>query len=193
MIAVTFFAGLVFTLVFVLFRLATLAQQVAEQHATSAPATQDAAADQQAHQAIIAIALFAGLIFALVFVLFRLATLAQQVAEQHATSTPATQHAAADQQAHQAMVAITLFAGLIFTLVFVVFRLPMLAQQVREQHATGTPTAQDAAADQQAHELSFLATVILIEAFLAFMVFVLRLTTLPQQVCEQQVAQSAAA
>src|SRR5215472_15432009 len=77
------FGELVLALVLFLAALAPLAQQVPEQHAPRAPATQDAAADQQTHETSVLAAALGELVLALVFFLAALTALAQQVCEQH--------------------------------------------------------------------------------------------------------------
>src|SRR5580765_7025985 len=198
MFLVTAFAELILTLVLIL-GLATLAQQVREQRATNAAATEDTAADQQPHEAPLTVAAFAKLVLGLALVLFLLCpgSLTQQVREQHATGAPATQEAAADQQPHEAVVPVTALGKLVLALVFIplFLRFAAGAQQVCEQHATQASAAQEAAADQQAHEPALLAGALLAGCLFALILLFLRLlrfATLAQQMREQEVAQATA-
>src|SRR5215469_9011790 len=191
MLLIASFGELVLALVLFLAGLTPLAQQMPEQHSTGAPAAQDAAADQQAYEVSVLIAPLGELVLALVFFLPGLAPLAQQVPEQHAAGASASQDAAADQQAHEAPVLIAPFGELFLTLVFFLSGLAVRAQQVPEQHAAHPPAPQQPAADQQANQPALLSGLLLARGLLAFLFFLLRLAALAQQMCEQQVAQSA--
>src|SRR5580765_225224 len=199
MFLVTAFAELILSLVLIPFGLATLAQQVREQRATNAAATEDTAADQQPHEAPLTVAAFAELVLVLglALVLFLLCpgSLTQQVREQHATGAPATQEAAADQQPHEAVVPVTALGKLVLALVFIplFLRFAAGAQQVCEQHAAQASAAQEAAADQQAHEPALLPGALLAGCLPALILLFLRFVARAQQVCEQHATQASAA
>src|SRR5262245_37302679 len=149
--------------------------------------------DEKPQQALLFIASFGELILALVFFLPGLAPLTQQMPEQHAPGAPAAKDAAADQQAYEASVLIASFGELVLALIFSFLPgLDPLAQQVPEQHPTGAPAAQDAAADQQAHEASVLIATFG-ELFLVLIFsFLPGLASLAQQVPEQHTAHTPA-
>src|SRR6478752_5872693 len=132
MFLVTAFAELILSLVLIPFGLATLAQQVREQRATGAPATQEAAADQQPHEAVVPVTAFGKLVLALVFIplFLRFAAGAQQVCEQHAAQASAAQEAAADQQAHEpALLPGAPLAGCLLALILLFLRFVARVQQ----------------------------------------------------------------
>src|SRR5215831_9388512 len=93
-------------------------------------------------------------------------------------------HAAAHEQPSQALLLIAAFGELNLALVLFLPGLAPLAQQMPEQHSTGAPAAQDAAADQQAHETAVLIAS-LGELVLALVLFLPGLAPLVQQMPEQ--------
>jgi uncharacterized membrane protein len=165
---------------------------VRHQHAASAFAVPHAVAGEQSQQALLVIASFGELILALVLFLSGLAPLAQEMPEQHASGAPAAQDAAADQQTHEASVLIAPLGELVLALVFFLASFASLAQEMPEQHAPGTPAAQDAAADQQTHEASVLIAP-LGELILALVFVLPGLAPLAQQMPEQHAAYTSAA
>jgi hypothetical protein len=66
--------------------------------------------------------------------------------------------AVADEQPHEPMLPIASFGELILTLVLFFSGLASVPQQVREQHTTGPPVTQDAAANQQAQQSTIAVT-----------------------------------
>src|SRR6202007_1349321 len=113
---------------------------------------------------------------------------AQQVCEQQVAQATPAQDAAADQQAHESALLVGVFlARCLLTLVVFFLGLTAFAQQVCEQQVAQATPAQDAAADQQAHESALLVGVFLARCLLTLVVFFLGLTAFAQQVCEQQV------
>src|ERR1700751_4091654 len=101
-------------------------------------------------------------------------------------------HAAAHEQPQQALLVIAAFGGLIPALVLFLPGLAPLTQQMPEQHATGATAAQDAAADQQAHETSVLIAP-LGELVLALVLLLPGLAPLVQQVPKQHATGATAA
>ena len=110
---------------------------------------QTAAADEEAHEpTFVRSAACARVLLVDVVVLF-LASLAQEVGEEHAAQAPTARYAAANQEAREPMV----LGSAVFLLLIVVVLLPAsLLKEAGQEQATQAPTARYAAADQEARE-----------------------------------------
>jgi ABC-type Fe3+ transport system permease subunit len=125
--------------------------------------------------------------------------LAEQVGHHEATQTAPPQNAAPDQHAHELalMAATFLFTAAFLVLVFLgaASFLHAVAEQVGHHEATQPAAAQYASADQQAHELAFLAAAALFTALLVLVLFpaaALLLHALAEQVGQQEPTQTTA-
>jgi hypothetical protein len=126
--------------------------------------------------------------------------LAEQVGHHEATQTAPPQHTATDQHAHELalMAATFLFTAAFLVLVFLgaASFLHTVAEQVGHHEATQPAPPQYASADQQAHELAFLAAAALFTALLVFILFpaaASRLHAALEQVGQHEPTQAAAA
>src|SRR6185436_7467689 len=82
------------------------------------------------------------------------AAFAQEMRQQHAFRTPTAQETTADQEAHELRVVVAFaFGGFVIAFEVVVPGFASLPQEMPEQHALGTPTAQETTADHEPYEL----------------------------------------
>jgi heme/copper-type cytochrome/quinol oxidase subunit 3 len=157
--------------------------QVREQGAANAAAAEYAASDKKAQHPALVVLAFAAFILARAhaFVVFLLATLAQEVGQEHAADAAATQHPAPDQKAQDPsmilVVRLILIAALMLVFVLVSL-LPVLAQEMREKQAADAGSAQQPARNQKLQDAMLLIAFIL--AFSARFVAFLLATALTQ-------------
>jgi hypothetical protein len=174
--------------VFVLTYLPTLTQQVREQHAAQAPTAKQTAADQQANELVLlARVVIARCLLALIVFLLGLASFTQQVRKQQVAQATFAQDAAANQQANEFVLLVrVVIARCLLTLIRVVPGLASFTQQVRKQQVAQTAFAQDAAANQQAHDAPSL---LLTFTLLALEVLILRFVAVTDETGKQRAAQ----
>jgi hypothetical protein len=179
-----------------------LAEQVGHHEATQTAAPQNTTTDQHAYElALLATAaLFTVAFLVLVFLgaASFLHAVAEQVGQEEATHPAAAHYASADQHAHElAFLAAALFTALLVLVLFpAASLLHALVEQVGQEEATQTTAPQNAATDQHAHELAFLAAAALFTALLVFLIFLRAASFLHpalEQVGHQEPTQAAAA
>jgi ABC-type Fe3+ transport system permease subunit len=120
-----------------------------------------------------------------------------QMREQGAANAAAAEHAAADEKAqHPALFVLALAAFILaLALVFVVFLLAALAQEMGEEDAADAAATQHPARDQKAQDPAMILVLglILIAALLLVFVLVSLLPVLAQEVRKKQAADAPAA
>jgi heme/copper-type cytochrome/quinol oxidase subunit 2 len=172
-----------------------------EKCAADTPTSQQAAGDKETqHPAFSTSALFAFLVFVFVPVLVLvffvvLASLTQKMSKHH-TAHPATaQHPAANQQAKDPAIVITL-AGSFITVAIVVFAfVPVLAtfaHQMRSEQPANATTPQQTAGDQQLEDAMLLVTAFAIVGALIVVFVFPFLAMFAQQMRDKQAANATA-
>jgi hypothetical protein len=145
---------LLFAFVFVLLLIrlrAMLPEQAREQQTAQTPTTHNPAPDQQARETPIPATLILLFVFALIFLLTRsCAARPEQASAQQATAAATSPR---DEQTGKA----TLFATTFFPALILILALRAFPQGVRQQQIADPPPPQNAAADQQAHDLLFVS------------------------------------
>jgi hypothetical protein len=139
----------------VIVSLAALPEEVGEQHATAATATEQPAGDQEPDDPAIFAAAF--LVLAIIdvrVVIVDLAALPEQVGEKQATAATVAKHAARDEEAYDAMIAAPGLTIVVLLDPVVSAGLTSLVQEFREQEASHALAAKQPAGGEEAGDIA---------------------------------------